>query len=399
MTNSAVRATAKISSNRIGGLDALRGIAVLLVVAAHTVSRTLGGGVGVTIFFVLSGFLITSLLLKEQRTSGTLDLRAFYVRRALRLFPALAVVLAVTPILMALVNDPRMDQYGQWAFVAGLYLMDFARAFGMAETPLGHTWSLAVEEQFYLLWPLLLIFLIQRSGGDSRRLAKLVGGVFVVFLAWRVVAAIIMDHSWVAYSLDSSAFALLLGCFLASRRAAGMPLPSGAIAFWAALLVLAAITVSTLVVDYADVANYFVIPAAIAAAVAVSSVGSATVITKIRPLVWFGKLSYGFYLWHFVLLRLEFGGQEIQSMTGRAGLVALSLFIAWLSWTLVEAPCLRLKRHFERAGGLVDLTQTPSADIRHLAGRSTTAWKLACVTVLAAVSLVAAIAAVDHVPH
>lgn len=339
-------------SGRVRGLDGLRGIAVLLVVAAHTVERTLGGGVGVTMFFVLSGFLITSLLLQEKSVRGAIDLRAFYVRRALRLFPALAVVLALTPLLMLLVRDPRLAEYPGWLTVTGLYVMDFARAFGMPETPFGHTWSLAVEEQFYLIWPLALLFFIRKGRGDARSLANTVMVLFGVFLAWRILAAVVLDHSWVAYSLDTSAFALLLGCVLATRKAAGLRNPSGPLPFWIALGGLAGITLSVLVVDYEKVANFYVVPAAILSAIAVSSVESAPRILTARPLLWLGKLSYGLYLWHFVLLKLEFDGREPESLPVRAGLVLVSLLFAWGSWHLVEKQCLRFKHRFERAGAL-----------------------------------------------
>src|SRR3954471_13380248 len=147
-------------------LEGLRGVAILLVVLFHAgVSPLQGGFVGVDVFFVLSGFFITGLLLREQEQSGDIDLTAFYGRRALRLLPPLLLVVLVTLCAVMTLYAPidRAPIAGTARWVA-LYSanIDFARGavdyFSSGENPLLHTWSLAVEEQFYFVWPLLLVF-------------------------------------------------------------------------------------------------------------------------------------------------------------------------------------------------------------------------------------------------
>src|SRR5271157_2250169 len=145
-------------------LDGLRGIAILAVLGAHTGVPGFadgGGGAGVTLFFVLSGYLITSLLLAERGRTGRVDLRAFYVRRALRLFPALAAVLLVVAGLLAIGAMPatataNTDYRIVFAGVVA-YVANWVAVAGQSIGMLGHCWSLAVEEQFYILWPTLLL--------------------------------------------------------------------------------------------------------------------------------------------------------------------------------------------------------------------------------------------------
>src|ERR1700710_2781147 len=149
-----------------------------------------GGVVGVTVFFVLSGYLISSILLAEHAATGRINLRAFYTRRALRLFPALALLIVALPFLQKLVADPPLTyRYVRWAGSAALYLGDFVRAGGGTLGPLDHTWSLAVEEQFYLVWPLVLLALLHWARGDARKLLHGVAGLAVASAGWTVLAA------------------------------------------------------------------------------------------------------------------------------------------------------------------------------------------------------------------
>ncbi|MDP9736955.1 acyltransferase family protein [Curtobacterium sp. 260] len=330
------------------GLDGVRGIAVLLVVLAHTTTKTLGGGVGVTIFFVLSGFLITSLLLKELDATGRINLGSFYARRALRLFPALLTVLAATPLLMLVTNDPRLHEYPLWALLTGLYLMDYARAVGLPETPLGHTWSLGVEEQFYLIWPVALILAFLGLRRNPRAFIVVVGIITLAAMVWRLLAPSVVSSDWTSYSLDTNAFPLLLGCFMATLSWAGVRLPSGPAVIWSTLGALAAITCSTIAIDAKYMWDYYPMAAAVIAAFlipAASDVSRSFLVA--RPLTWLGKVSYALYLWHFVLLKIEYQGDEPRSVGLRVALALTSIALAWASWHAVEKPCLRLKRHFE----------------------------------------------------
>src|SRR5919107_2026204 len=168
-------------------LDGIRGLAVAAVLAFHGGVAVLHGGfLGVDAFFVLSGFLITSLLFAEHASTGRIDLRAFWARRARRLLPALLLVLAVVLPLSRWAMPPeelaalRADALAALAYVANWRLMDRGGGY-FAETaapsPLQHTWSLAIEEQFYLVWPLLVVALLlatRRIAGMARR-ATLIG--------------------------------------------------------------------------------------------------------------------------------------------------------------------------------------------------------------------------------
>src|ERR1044071_207656 len=169
-------------------LDGVRGVAVLAVLAVHTnhlggASLLPGGSLGVDIFFVLSGFLITGLLIEEWSRSGSISLADFYRRRALRLVPALALMLlTLACVSAAVLSAPEAEQTLRALPTAFLYLTDFAISLDgrAALGALRHTWSLAVEEQFYLLWPpLLLVALRARLSGRAIAMLTLTLAVVV----------------------------------------------------------------------------------------------------------------------------------------------------------------------------------------------------------------------------
>ena len=152
-------------------LDGIRGVAILGVLMLHSSiwgavpPIVPGGNLGVTVFFVLSGYLITTLLLEEHAANGRIDLRAFYLRRAARLLPGMLVLLPIYVIIFS-----RQQSWWQLVLTVGpalLYLSSFVQAFWSAMGPLGWTWSLSVEEHFYACWPLVLRWLL--DGGDRRR--------------------------------------------------------------------------------------------------------------------------------------------------------------------------------------------------------------------------------------
>src|SRR4051812_44258785 len=140
-------------AKRLATLDGLRAFAVILVIATHSIADLPIGGVGVLLFFVLSGYLITTLLIRERDATGRIALRLFYLRRAIRLYPALIVMLVVTVALGASVGS---------ALMAATYTTNLFNSLGIGNSPYGHTWSLAIEEQFYLLWPFLLPMVLRR---------------------------------------------------------------------------------------------------------------------------------------------------------------------------------------------------------------------------------------------
>jgi peptidoglycan/LPS O-acetylase OafA/YrhL len=164
-------------------LDGIRGLAIILVVLSHAAPRALGGGfVGVDLFFVLSGFLISSLLLEENGEAGRVSLKAFYARRALRLLPALGVMLLSTVVLSSIVEPPwkaaefRTSVVMTLCYVANWYSV--AREYPSPD--LAHTWSLSVEEQFDIVWPVLLILMLRLNATKSARIGMVTAAILAV---------------------------------------------------------------------------------------------------------------------------------------------------------------------------------------------------------------------------
>ena len=233
---------------RIEALDGLRGLAVTAVIVNHLRPNALPGGwLGVDVFFVLSGFLITSLLLAEHRATGRVDLRHFYSRRARRLLPALFLLLVVLAIVARIAPDAagfqglRGDGLSALGYVANWHFVLAGTSYfgAFAPSPLRHLWSLSVEEQFYLLWPLALVVVLRRHG------ARAVGIVaFGLALASAVAMALAYGNgahiSRAYFGTDTHAHGVLLGCVLAALGPARRRWP---FARTAALLALAALGV------------------------------------------------------------------------------------------------------------------------------------------------------------
>ena len=289
-------------------LDGLRGVAILLVVLSHAhVPLFDGAFLGVDLFFVLSGFLITSLLLMEQQSNGRLQYWRFYRRRFFRLMPALALFLAAYCLLAPLLW-PGLDDVYQDALVSVLYLADYGIAFFDSPNTLLHMWSLSVEEHFYLVWPPLLALLVQfsRPGAVWRPIALL----YLLSWAWRVL--------WVAqgqqfyeifFRFDTRASGLLAGCLLAALMVekpafvqwlqARMPH-----ALWLPLAVPLLMQMGwdnqgAMVwgITVVELAALVVLVAAQQRASLVYEMLSAPVLVRL------GTLSYGIYLWHYPVVR------------------------------------------------------------------------------------------------
>ncbi len=349
----------------VPGLDGLRALAVLAVIAYHVNAGWAQGGLlGVGIFFTLSGYLITDLLMAHYAAAGKLQLISFWQRRARRLLPALFVMLAVVAAWVALLQRAQLPALrGGMAAAAG-YVSNwwliaqnssyFAR-FG-PPSPLGHLWSLAVEEQFYLIWPwlvLLGIYLTRRQA-DSRR--WLVGGSLVL----AVVSAALMvllyhpgfDPTRVYDGTDTRAFALLVGAALAfarpsrqlparpSRRSRLVTDSTGA----AGLVVIALLIWRTGQYSAFLYRGGMVLLSVATAAVVLATVSPAGRIGQLlgwRPLRWLGVRSYGIYLWHYpiIVLTTPANGAE----TGRRAVLQItaSVLVAALSWRFVEEPIRR----------------------------------------------------------
>lgn len=326
VTTAAVRAG---TTNKLGyrpGLDGLRGVAILLVLAGHfDVPPFANAGMsGVTLFFALSGFLITSLLLEERQRSGTVDLAGFYVRRARRLFPALVVVLVV--------SAPFLGWFDLTA--VALYFGNWVKADGGDLGFLNHTWSLAIEEQFYLVWPAVMLWWPQHA----KRVAVVGIGFAVVLrvVLWDGDASVPLIYNATFTRMD----AILAGCLLAMTSWRPRQL-------WPALAALVALcTVTDLSLIYQA---GFTITAALSV-LAVSAAAQHHGILTTPLLVWFGKRSYGLYLWHGIFVF----GFDPEGWTEKGMVLAASLAAAELSWRLIETrwlrpPLLRVDEHGDDA--------------------------------------------------
>jgi peptidoglycan/LPS O-acetylase OafA/YrhL len=313
-----------VTAERLGyrpELDGLRGVAVLAVVVAHAWPALLPGGwVGVDLFFVLSGYLITRLMIEERDRTGRVDLRAFYRRRVLRLAPALVLLLAV--LLAVGTATP-----GQAATV---YLTNWVLAFGGDAGALDHTWSLAVEEQFYLLWPVGFLLLRHRP--------KVIVGIVAAVVVWRFALAAGGASDYRTYAgFDTRADALLIGCLLAF-------LPISHRLRWAAVALLVVVGVAVPHDNPVMAFGGYTAVAVAAAVVIAAATGPWAWALSWRPLVRVGRVSYGLYLFHspimgWLIARHIYDGPTLLIVGGGTALVA-----ALASYALIERPFLALKR-------------------------------------------------------
>jgi peptidoglycan/LPS O-acetylase OafA/YrhL len=311
-------AAALLSATRYRGLDGLRALAVLLVMAFHLLpGPVLGGYLGVDVFFVISGFLITGLLLRERDATGRIHLGSFWGRRARRLLPALALVLLTCCAAALALGGDRLLDLGRQVLGAATFSSNWLSvAAGSSYFSDGapelfrNLWSLAVEEQFYLLWPLavLLIALIPRK---SLRFWLLVALAVASALAMALLYSPNVDPTRIYYGTDTHSFGLALGAALAVltqswpgsalswSRAARFWLPAfGWIAF-AALLILSLGMPEASPLPYLGGLALVSLLTAVAIAGAITPGSSLGASLELRPLRWIGERSYGLYLWHW----------------------------------------------------------------------------------------------------
>ena len=346
----------------VPGIDGLRALAVVAVILYHAQLAWIPGGfLGVEVFFVVSGFLITSLLLSEVRNDGSVALGNFWVRRARRLLPALFLVLAVTSVLALLLAPGEVASLRGDVLAALVYLTnwDFIIASKsyfevMGRPPLvQHLWSLAVEEQFYVFWPLIFIAGMKYLG--KRR------------FAWAIAAAALLSTLWMAllfhedtdpsrvyYGTDTRAGALLIGCALAFwwspwRLRANIAAPAKVLLNVVGFAALLAVLRILWVTDEFDPTLYrggFAKLSLLTAVVIAVTVHPAALLGKVLawpPLVWIGKRSYGLYLWHWPIFQFTRPDQDIP-IGGLPNLVlrlALTVGAAELSYRYVEMPIRR----------------------------------------------------------
>ena len=338
-------------------IEGLRGVAILLVVLFHArVPAFAGGFVGVDVFFVLSGYFITALLVREREATGDVSLEAFYGRRALRLLPALLVVLLATlAIVFTLYAPIDRPLVAGTARAVALHAgnVEFARGalnyFGSSDNPLLHTWSLAVEEQFYLVWPLLLVVLVPillrddaEPGAFRRTAVKL---VVAVGLASLVASLVLTTHAqpWAFYGMPTRIWEFGLGALLSLAVVDRIDASSRAATLLQALG-LAAIAVAVATYDRATPypGASALLPALGACALLLGGArASETAISRLlgtAPLRWLGRLSYAWYLWHWPLVGFGEVVDPAIGVGGRLAWSAVALALAWLTYRLVERP-------------------------------------------------------------
>ncbi|SIS92628.1 acyltransferase family protein [Alicyclobacillus vulcanalis] len=357
------------------GLDGLRALAVLAVIAYHVNwSGAPGGLLGVQVFFVLSGYLITDLLVSEWRTTGRIDFKQFWLRRARRLLPALVVMLVVVMIWVYVADRSQFAQFFQDALASLFYVsnwwfifhkVSYFQSFGR-QTPLGHLWSLAVEEQFYLIWPLLLLFalLVLRRRG---RILAFTGALALASAAW--MAALYqpgMDPTRVYDGTDTRAFGLLIGAMLAfiwpssgfdrplARRQRTLLDLVGAASL---ITILWMIWQTNEYEPFLYRGGLLILSIATAGLVACLAHPS-TVLGRCfgaQPWRWIGVRSYGIYLWHFPIIALTTPLIDANDFNlGRAAWqVALAVAISAVSWRVIEEPIRRLGKRRRAEQGAV----------------------------------------------
>ena len=300
-------------------LDGIRGIAILLVLAQHInlPSSTLAGLVGVNLFFALSGYLITTLLISEQDGTGKIDLRRFYERRVRRLVPALVAVVVVTGVVMAIQGN--LAGYFGPAAVSLFYVSDIAKAIGYDLGYVGHTWSLAMEEQFYLLWPALVIF-VPRRWLAPVAVAGIVGAIVLQFA---LVPGDVLAH----FRPDVRADAILWGCLFALVR---VNVPRWATAL--ALIGVVALAFTPFPWPHAIAVS------SVLSGVVVAGAGTLVPVLSSRPVVRIGQISYGMYLWHAIPVNLFMAETLAGNVAAMAGVVIITIALALVSERWIERP-------------------------------------------------------------
>ena len=327
-------------------LDGIRAIAVGAVVLFHAenVPHASGWFLGVDVFFVLSGYLITALLAAEFDRTGTIALLRFYGRRFLRLTPALLLLLlAYLALAPALFRDQGTTAHSRDALIAGLYLSDYAFAFWKHPEALSHTWSLAVEEHFYLLWPPLLLLAL----GRLRSVVLAVGIAYVAFAVWRGFNFWAFDWQTAYYRFDTRFAGILLGAWLALwlRQRAGKERGwEGRVALPLSLVAMAGIGAAMWFAAWKDpLAAQWALPAVeFATAALIFAVASGGEVRRgpvlavlgWRPLVWIGTLSYGIYLWHYPISLLT--REAMPYWLSATTCFVAATFLAWVSYHSIE---------------------------------------------------------------
>jgi peptidoglycan/LPS O-acetylase OafA/YrhL len=346
----------------VPALDGLRGVACLIVIFLHFGFPLRGGFLGVDIFFVLSGYLITCLLLQEWQQTGAIHLTHFFRRRVLRLLPAqLLVSTTCVAIAAVFLSHEIFREHVRWAicaFFAEFNRSDVVGQFTYVPCPLAHMWSLSIEDKFYLLWPLLLLAVLgQKNLSRGKMLGIMIGALIVCVVLRRRVYLVSLNYTYLFYDLISRADSLLVGCIAGAMSAWGFVPRSR---WFSAVMKTAAIVFAVgigLAVKYVDLHRHhemlftggltaFAIGvAAVILALVHSRIPVVSWVLERRFLAWTGCISYGLYLWHYPIVAYasHIAPQTFNSLWWRLSFVAGTYAIAVPSYYLYERRFLALK--------------------------------------------------------
>ena len=351
-------------------IDSLRAIAVIAVIIYHIDANYLPGGfLGVDLFFVLSGYLISSLIIKEYKSTGTVNLYNFYVRRARRLLPAVYFMITVVLIIITLFNGVLLKKsyldalFGyiyssNWWYI--FHKLDYFDSFG-SQSPFKHLWSLAIEEQFYMFFPLIFLLFNRKSKSNNSN-SKLNKNFIYVVLSLILVSLIahillfdINNINRIYFGTDTRAFSLLVGVVGAilypmdrlSERTTKKDNMIYSIVSLVSILVLIGIMINTSEYNTWLYRGGFLLVAIIGLIIIISSGRQYTFMSKLlsfKPFVFIGKISYSLYLWHFPILVVttpvsEIGNPNLFYVTLR---IILIFLVATGSYMFVETPIRKL---------------------------------------------------------
>ena len=348
-------------------IQGLRALAVLFVVLGHAgLLGVTGGYVGVDVFFVLSGFLITSILLHEATRRGSLSLVGFYAKRARRILPAATLALIGTAIaatvIVPYVRAEAILKDVAWSalFAANIHFGDARTDYFAANqppSPVQHYWSLAVEEQFYLVWPALIVGALivgaRRSPSTVRRrvpaLAIAVAVLSVLSLVWSIAQT--QTHPAAAYfSTPARCWELGTGALLAFFGQSLPRLSKRLRSLVAAVGLGMVLTAGFTFTEATPVPGYHMLLPVLGTVALIAAGSGSTEATRPavvrllgkQPLRWIGDVSYGFYLWHwpFLILGQAYVGHSLD-LTTRVALIGGALMLAWISYELLENPIRR----------------------------------------------------------
>ena len=357
-------------SKYLPSIDSLRALAVLAVIIYHVdVNYLPGGFLGVDLFFVLSGYLISSLIIKEYRRTGSLNLYNFYIRRARRLLPAVYFMITVGLVVMVLFNEVLLRKSHLDAIFGYIYSsnwwyifhkLDYFDSFG-AQSPFKHLWSLAIEEQFYMIFPLLFLLVNRKKKSKdgtfklNKNFLYVVLGLILVSLIAHILLFDINNISRIYFGTDTRAFSLLVGVVGAilypMERLHTKVTPQQNLIY----SVISLVSIATLITVMIYTSEYntwlyrggFLLVAILGLIVIISSGKQHTVMARLlsfKPVVFIGKISYSLYLWHFPILVLttpvaEIGNTNIYFVILR---VILTFVVAIVSYVFVETPIRKL---------------------------------------------------------